>query len=126
MGIDERGVASQGDRCRVQRRRGLGHARAPTQVVQQRLAVEARHLLGQVADGQGGGCAVDGAGVGRFQPGEHAQQRGLPDPVGPNDADAGARPDDDGHIGEHRVGAVDDGDVDGGKRAGDGTTHECS
>ena len=37
-----------------------------------------------------------------------------------------ARPDDDRHIGEHWMGAVDGGDVGGGKRAGDGTTHECS
>ena len=84
--------------------RGLrvGDARAPREIVEQRLAGPAVVLLRQVADGQRVGRPLDGARVRLVEAGREPEQRRLARPVGADEAEPGARP-------ERQIDAVENG-----------------
>ncbi len=86
---------------RVHRGFGLTDAGAPRQVAEHGLTGARRRLLRQVADG----AAADHLpAVGLLEPGQHAQQGRLADPVRADDADPVARRDDQRDAVEHLAG----------------------
>ena len=80
----------------------VGDARAPREIVEQRLAGPAIVLLRQVADGQRVGRPLDGARVRLVEAGREPEQRRFARPVGADEAEPGARP-------ERQIDAVENG-----------------
>ena len=92
---------------------GRGHARAPCEVVAQRLARSEVGLLGEEADGGRGRGQPDRAPLRGEVAGEGAQQGALADAVRSDEADAVPGRDRERHRVEDGGGATRDGDVGG-------------
>jgi hypothetical protein len=105
------------------RQLGLGPAGPPGELGPEGLPRPAFWLLREVADGGARRRALDGAGVGLHEPGEHLQERGLAHAVGTDDAHAA--PGADGQVDrvEDDRGAPVDGDAPGDERGGGGGRH---
>ena len=113
-----------GEGCgRLVELRGRGrHLRAPRQQGAHGLARPGLGLLGQVADGGGGGRQADLPAIGLASPGEDPQQRRLAGPVGADETQAGTGGQHEVDAGEQQAGPGGDGEVAGGQR-GEGRGH---
>ncbi|CAL9628649.1 hypothetical protein SUDANB21_06041 [Streptomyces sp. enrichment culture] len=90
---------------------GLGDAGAAGEEGAHGLAGPPLRLLREMADGGGGRGEAQLALLGRGEPGEQAQQRGLAGAVGPDEADHVAGRDDEVESGEQGAVAVSGGEV---------------
>ena len=102
---------------RIEVRLRLGNARAPREVSEQGLVRPALGLLRHVPDGQARGRAGDRSRIRLVQPRRDPQERRLPHPVRPDDAEPGARRHGKRDPDEDRVGAVGLGDAVEGEHA---------